>query len=76
VDRSSRVLIKGIGLRPTWRMTAKLELSADLEVLARTYRADPAQALGLAGQRDDKVRSATALLACHWLRGRGPAVVE
>jgi len=57
-------------------MTAKLELSADLEVLARSYRADPAQALGLAGQRDDKVRSATALLACHWLRGRCPAVVE
>jgi len=63
--RSSLVLIKGIGLRPTWRMTAKLELSADLEALTRSYRADPAQALGLVGQRDDKVRSATALLAYH-----------
>ena len=63
--RSSLVLIKGLGLRPMWRMTAKLELSGDLEVLTRSYRADPAQALGLAGQRDDKVRSATALLAYH-----------
>jgi len=63
--RSSLVLIKGIGLRPTWRMTAKLELSADLEVLTRSYPADPAQALGLAGQRDDRVRTASALLVYH-----------
>jgi len=63
--RSSLVLIKGIGLRPTWRMTAKLELSANLEALTRSYVADPAQALGLAGQRDEKVRSAGALLAYH-----------
>ena len=63
--RSSLVLIKGIGLRPTWRMTAKVELSADLEALTRSYPADPAQALGLAGQRDDKVRTMSALLAYH-----------
>ena len=66
--RSSLVLLKGIGLRPTWRMTTKLELSADLEALTRSYLADPAQALGLAGptgQRDDTVRSMSALLAYH-----------
>lgn len=63
--RSSLVLIKGIGVRPTWRMTAKLELSADLEALTRSYPGDPAQALGLAGQRDDKVRTMSALLTYH-----------
>ena len=66
--RSSLVLLKGIGLRPTWRMTTKLELSADLEALTRSYLADPARALGLAGQtgqRDDTVRSVSALLAYH-----------
>lgn len=63
--RSSLVLIKGIGVRPTWRMTAKLELSADLEALTRSYPGDPTQALGLAGQRDDKVRSMGALLTYH-----------
>jgi len=66
--RSSLVLLKGIGLRPTWRMTMKLELSADLEALTRSYLADPGQALGLAGQtgqRDDTVRSVSALLAYH-----------
>lgn len=63
--RSTLVLIKGIGVRPTWRMTAKLELSADLEALTRSYPGDPTQALGLAGERDDKVRTASALLTYH-----------
>jgi exopolysaccharide biosynthesis operon protein EpsL len=63
--RSSLVLIKGIGVRPTWRMTVKLEVSADLEALTRSYPGDSAQALGLAGPRDEKVRSMSALLTYH-----------
>lgn len=56
--RSSIVVITGLIVHPAWRMTEKLELSADLEAFTRSYLADPAQALGLVGERIDKVRIA------------------
>ena len=63
--RSSLVLLKGFGLRPGWHVTPKIDLSADLEAVTRSYVADPAQALGLTGQRDDRVRSMGALFSYH-----------
>jgi len=63
--RSSLVLLKGFGLRPGWHVTPKIDLSADLEAVTRSYVADPAQALGLTGQRDDRVRSVSALISYH-----------
>jgi len=52
-------------LRPGWHVTPKIDLSADLEAVTRSYVADPAQALGLTGQRDDRVRSVSALISYH-----------
>jgi exopolysaccharide biosynthesis operon protein EpsL len=63
--RSSLVLLKGFGLRPALHMTPKIDVSADLEVFSRTYLGDAAQALGLTSQRDDRVRSMSALLSYH-----------
>ena len=63
--RSSLVLLKGFGLRAGWHVTPKIDLSADLEAVTRSYVADPAQALGLTGQRDDRVRSMSALFSYH-----------
>ncbi|TLZ07010.1 MAG: hypothetical protein E6K31_15535 [Gammaproteobacteria bacterium] len=63
--RSSLVLLKGFGLRPGWHVTPKIDLSADLEAVTRSYVADPAQALGFTGQRDDRVRSMSALISYH-----------
>jgi len=63
--RSSLVLLKGFGLRAGWHVTPKIDLSADLEAVTRSYVADPAQALGLTGQRDDRVRSMGALFSYH-----------
>jgi exopolysaccharide biosynthesis operon protein EpsL len=63
--RSSLVLIKGFGLRPAWHVTPKIDLSADLEAVTRSYVADAAQALGLSGQRDDRGRSMSALFSYH-----------
>jgi exopolysaccharide biosynthesis operon protein EpsL len=66
--RSSLVLLKGFGLRTLWRVTPKIELSADLEAVTRSYVADAAQALGFTGQRDDRVRSMSALFSYHPLK--------
>ena len=66
--RSDLVLLRGFGLRPAWQMTPKLGLSADFEVVVRSYRADVAQALGLLGQRDDRVHTMSALLSYQPLR--------
>jgi hypothetical protein len=63
--RSSLVLLKGFGLRPAWHVTPKIDLSADLEAVTRSYIADAAQALGLSGQRDDRGRSMSALFSYH-----------
>jgi exopolysaccharide biosynthesis operon protein EpsL len=63
--RSDLVLLKGFGLRPAWHMSPKIDLSADLEVVTRSYLADAAQALGLLGQRDDRVHAMSALLVYH-----------
>src|SRR5204863_420683 len=63
--RSSLVLLKGLGLRPRWHVTPKIDLPDDLEALTRRYVADPAQAPGLTGQRDDQVRSVSALISYH-----------
>jgi exopolysaccharide biosynthesis operon protein EpsL len=63
--RSSIVLVKGIELRPSWKITPMLDLTADVEWASRRYVADPAQALRLTGARNDHVRSLSALLSCH-----------
>jgi exopolysaccharide biosynthesis operon protein EpsL len=60
---SSIVLLKGLALRPLWRATEKIDVSADIEWMERTYLSDPVVALGLAPQRDDHVRTESALLA-------------
>lgn len=66
--RSNVVLLRGVGLRPGWHVTPKLDLSADLELLTKSYLADATQALGLQGPRDDRVRTLNALLAYQPLR--------
>src|SRR5438046_9438241 len=61
--RSSLVLLKGFGLRAGWHVTPKIDLSADVEAVTRRYVADAAQALGVTGQREGRVRSMSALLS-------------
>ena len=66
--RSDLVLLRGFGVRPAWQITPKLGLSANFEVVVRSYLADVAQALGLLGQRDDRVHTMSALLSYQPLR--------
>lgn len=61
--RSSIVLLKGIILRPLWRATEKIDVSADIEWMQRSYESDPVTALGLTPPRDDHVRTASARVA-------------
>jgi exopolysaccharide biosynthesis operon protein EpsL len=59
---SSIVLVKGIILRPILHLTPKIDLSADLEAVTRSYLSDPGLVLGLEIPRVDQVHTATALL--------------
>lgn len=59
---SSIVLVKGVILRPVWHVTPKIDLSADLEAVTRSYLSDPGLVLGLEIPRVDQVHTATALL--------------
>jgi exopolysaccharide biosynthesis operon protein EpsL len=63
--RSSMVLVRGLGLLPSWKVTPRLEATADLEWANRRYLGDPAQALGLTSVRDDRVRTLSGTLSYH-----------
>ena len=62
---SSIVMVRGVTLRPLWHATDWLDASAALSWLDRDYLSDPVVALGAAPQRDDRVRTASALLDFH-----------
>jgi hypothetical protein len=66
--RSSLVLVQGVVLRPSLRMSEKVEVAANLESGARRYAGDPAVALGLAPERVDHVRTAGALVSYRPVR--------
>ena len=52
------VLVKGVALRPTLRLTDKVNLAGAFEYSNREYRSDPALVLGIVPNRTDRVRSA------------------
>jgi exopolysaccharide biosynthesis operon protein EpsL len=58
------VLARGIALRPTYRLSEKLELSGILEHGVRDYRGEAERALGLLPPRTDKVRF--AMFSAAW----------
>lgn len=61
--RSSLVLVKGVTLGPIWHATTTIDVSANLAWLERTYLADPAVTLAGQTEREDQVRTFSALLA-------------
>jgi exopolysaccharide biosynthesis operon protein EpsL len=65
--RTSFVLVKGVTLRPTLRVTEKLEMSGNFEYSVRDYLGDPG-ALGGTPNRTDRVRSATATVSYRPVR--------
>ena len=66
--RSSLVLVRGVALRPSLRMSETIEVAANLESGTRRYAGDPAVALGLASERVDHVRTAGALVSYRPVR--------
>ncbi len=66
--RSSFVLVKGLTLRPTYSVTPKVDIAAALDFVTRDYLGDPSVALGVAQERRDRVRAASAGLAYRPLR--------
>jgi hypothetical protein len=60
--RSSAVLVRGVEVRPTAKLSASLELGAALGWTNRRYIADPAEVLLQLGSRTDTVRTANILL--------------
>jgi exopolysaccharide biosynthesis operon protein EpsL len=66
--RSSLVLVQGVALRPSLRMSEKTEVAANLESGTRRYAGDPAVALGLSSERVDHVRTAGALVSYRPVR--------
>lgn len=58
--QTSLVLIKGFTLRPTWDVTQKIRIAATADYSVRDYLSDPAVALGLASNREDRVRMLSA----------------
>jgi len=61
-------MVKGLTLRPTYSATAKLDISANFDVLTRDYLGDAATALGVVPARTDHVRSAGLLFSYRALR--------
>lgn len=59
---SSIVLIKGIILRPLWHATPKIDVSAELGTLSRSYLADPLTTVGLTPARVDRVHTVEAFV--------------
>jgi len=66
--RSSFVMINGVTLRPTYSVTASIDLAGTFDVSRREYLGDPSVGLGLAPRRTDHVRSAGLLLTYRPLR--------
>jgi exopolysaccharide biosynthesis operon protein EpsL len=62
------VLIKSVALRPTLRLTDKVDIAGTLGYDHREYRSDPALALGVVPNRTDRVRSAAVTASYRPLR--------
>ena len=57
------VLLTGVALRPTLRLTEKTSLAGTLDYSEREYRSDPGVVLGIAPTRTDQVRIAAATVS-------------
>ena len=62
------VLIKSVALRPTLRLTDKVNIGGALEYGNREYRSDPALVLGDVPNRIDRVRSAAVTVSYRPVR--------
>jgi exopolysaccharide biosynthesis operon protein EpsL len=62
------VLVKGVALRPTLRLTDKVDIAGVLEYNNREYRSDPALALGVVPSRTDHVRSSAVTASYRPIR--------
>ena len=60
---SSFVLVKGATLRPTLRVTEKIDVSGTLDYSIREFLPSPGQASGSSPSRTDRVRSVAATLS-------------
>ena len=65
---SSFVLVQGIALRPEWRVTEKLKVSAFLDYSDWEYLGDPGLVLGTVPPRSDQVRTLALALGYQPLR--------
>ena len=61
--QTSFVLVKGLGIRPRWDVTEKLQLSGNVEYNVRDYLGDPLVALGATQARSDHVRVTAGTLS-------------
>jgi len=66
--QSSFVLVEGVALRPTLRLTEKINLSGALEYSDRKYLGDPGLVLGTVPPRTDRVRSVAAAASYRPIR--------
>lgn len=62
------VLVNGVALQSTWRLTEKIDLSAALEHSDRDYLGDPGLVLGTVAPRADRVRAAAVSASWQPLR--------
>ncbi len=62
------VLVKGVALRPTLRLTDKVNIAGAFEYSNREYRSDPALVLGAVPGRTDRVRSAAVTASYRPIR--------
>jgi exopolysaccharide biosynthesis operon protein EpsL len=62
------VLVKSVALRPTLRLTEKVNIGGSLEYSNREYRSDPALVLGDVPNRTDRVRSAAVTASYRPIR--------
>jgi exopolysaccharide biosynthesis operon protein EpsL len=62
------VLVKGVALRPTLRLSDKVDVAGTLGYDHREYRGDPALALGVVPNRTDRVRSAAVTVSYRPIR--------
>jgi len=60
---SSFVLVKGVALRPTLKVTEKIDVSGTLDYSTREFLPSPGQASGSAISRTDRVKSVAATLS-------------
>ncbi len=62
------VLVKGVTLRPTLRLSDKVDVAGTLGYDHREYRSDPVLALGIVPNRTDRVRSAAVTASYRPIR--------